>query len=204
MEKILLHPKKLTQTYADQETRRIMEKTIEFFETKGLARIKHDDHQRVWYEDFLEFQKREQIFAKLFTPAGYGGPNARWDSSRIVDFAEILAFYGLCYWYTFQVSQLGLGPVFLGKNEEVKHRTSKLLKEGAIFAFGLSEKEHGADIYATDMMLYPQGGGAWRATLRLNHDGSTAHGYRQRHLALPDLREAGRQRPSAVYRRGPV
>jgi len=164
MEKILLHPKKLTQTYADQETRRIMEKTIEFFETKGLARIKHDDHQRVWYEDFLEFQKREQIFAKLFTPAGYGGPNARWDSSRIVDFAEILAFYGLCYWYTFQVSQLGLGPVFLGKNEEVKHRTSKLLKEGAIFAFGLSEKEHGADIYATDMMLYPQEGGAWRAS----------------------------------------
>ena len=164
MEKILLHPKKLTQTYADQETRRIMEKTIEFFETKGLARIKHDDHQRVWYEDFLEFQKREQIFAKLFTPAGYGGPNARWDSSRIVDFAEILAFYGLCYWYTFQVSQLGLGPIFLGKNEEVKHRTSKFLKEGAIFAFGLSEKEHGADIYATDMMLYPQGGGAWRAS----------------------------------------
>jgi acyl-CoA dehydrogenase len=164
MERILLHPKKLTQTYADQETRRIMEKTVEFFETKGLARIKHDDHQRVWYEDFLEFQKREQIFAKLFTPAGYGGPNARWDSSRIVDFAEILAFYGLCYWYTFQVSQLGLGPIFLGKNEEVKHRTSKFLKEGAIFAFGLSEKEHGADIYATDMMLYPQGGGAWRAS----------------------------------------
>jgi acyl-CoA dehydrogenase len=163
MEKILLHPKKLTQTYADQETRRIMEKTIEFFETKGLAKIKHDDHQRVWYEDFLEFQKREQIFAKIFTPAGYGDPNARWDSSRIVEFAEILAFYGLCYWYTFQVSQLGLGPIFLGKNEEVKQRASKLLKEGGIFAFGLSEKEHGADIYASGTMLYPEGPSAWRA-----------------------------------------
>ena len=34
-----------------------------------------------------------------------------------------------------------------------------MLDEGAIFAFGLSEKAHGADIYSTDMVLTPGGDG---------------------------------------------
>ena len=34
-----------------------------------------------------------------------------------------------------------------------------MLEDGAIFAFGLSEKEHGADIYSTDMLLTPDGDG---------------------------------------------
>jgi acyl-CoA dehydrogenase len=58
---------------------------------------------------------------------------------------------------------LGLGPIFLGSNEEVKHKTAKLLQEGGVFAFGLSEKEHGADIYSTDMMLYPNEDGTYKA-----------------------------------------
>jgi acyl-CoA dehydrogenase len=53
----------------------------------------------------------------------------------------------------------------VGKNEEVKQKAAKLLKEGAIFAFGLSEKEHGADIYSSDMMLYPNGDGTYRANV---------------------------------------
>ncbi len=163
MEKILLNPKKTNRTFSDDETKQIIEKTIKFFENKGLAKIKDDDHKRVWYDDFIQFQKKEQIFAKLFTPAGYGDAKSRWDTSRIVEFAEVLGFYGLCYWYTFQVSQLGLGPIFIGKNEEVKRKAAKHLKEGAIFAFGLSEKEHGADIYSSDMMLYPNGDGTYRA-----------------------------------------
>ncbi len=54
---------------------------------------------------------------------------------------------------------LGLAPIWLGSNETAKHKTAKLLQEGGVFAFGLSEKEHGADIYSTEMMLYPQGRG---------------------------------------------
>lgn len=160
---ILLNPKKYVSKFEDAETREILEKTIEFFENKGLAAIKADDHERVWYQDFIDFQGENQIFAKLFTPAGYGDDSSRWDTSRIVAFAEILGFYGLAYWYTFQVSQLGLGPIFIGKNEEIKHRAVEELKKGSIFAFGLSEKEHGADIYSSDMMLYPQDDGTYLA-----------------------------------------
>ncbi len=163
MENILLNPKNILAHYADEETRQIMLKTIDFFEGRGLKKMKDDFHACTWYAEFLDFMKENQIMAKLLTPAGFGTAASRWDTSRITDFAEILGFYGLTYWYTFQVSALGLGPIFLGSNAEAKHRAAKLLKEGAIFAFGLSEKEHGADIYSSDMMLYPNPDGTYRA-----------------------------------------
>ena len=63
----------------------------------------------------------------MCTPAGYGAAEARWDTWRICEFAEILGFYGLQYWYTWQVSVLGLGPIWMSGNEPVKQRTARLL-----------------------------------------------------------------------------
>ncbi len=74
-----------------------------------------------------------------------------------------MAFYGLHYLYTWQVSILGLGPIWIGNKKKVKIKTAQLLKDGAIFAFGLSEKEHGADLYSTEMELAPQKNGTYRA-----------------------------------------
>jgi acyl-CoA dehydrogenase len=45
----------------------------------------------------------------------------------------------------------------------VKRRTARLLEEGGIFAFGLSERSHGADVYSTDMQLVPSGDGRYVA-----------------------------------------
>ncbi len=50
-------------------------------------------------------------------------------------------------WCAWQVSILGLGPIWMGDNEDVKHQTVQLLQDGGIFAFDLSEKDHGADLY---------------------------------------------------------
>jgi acyl-CoA dehydrogenase len=58
---------------------------------------------------------------------------------------------------------LGLGPIFNGDNEQVKLQAAQLLKEGAVFAFGLSEREHGADIYSSSMQLIPQADGSYLA-----------------------------------------
>ena len=160
---ILLNPKKHDREYPDERSKEIMLKTIEFFEKKGRQKIKEDDHERVWYEDFLEFIKEEEIFATLLTPPEYGDEDSRWDTWRICEFNEILAFYGLAYWYTWQVSILGLGPIWMSQNEEAKRKAAKLLKDGAIFAFGLSEREHGADIYSTEMSLTPKDDGTYRA-----------------------------------------
>ena len=160
---ILFNPRQLQAEHPDSKVNEILRKTVAFFEAKGKARLKADDQNRVWYTDFLEFVKREQVFSTLLTPAGYGGPDSRWDTSRLCVFNEVLGFYGLCYWYTWQVSILGLGPLWMSANEPLKHRTADLLEQGAIFAFGLSEKEHGADIYATDMQLAPQADGTYLA-----------------------------------------
>ncbi len=160
---ILLNPNRLSRQFSDPLSREIMQKTIAFFESRGKKRLKEDDHQRVWYSDFLDFIKKEKIFATLMTPSPYGSPDARWDTWRICEFNEILGFYGLNYWYTWQVTMLGLGPIWMSQNEEIKKKTAKLLQDGGIFAFGLSEKEHGADLYSSEMTLVPQPGGGYLA-----------------------------------------
>jgi acyl-CoA dehydrogenase len=59
---MLLNPKKHVSGCSDEQSKEIMRKTINFFETKGKRKLKQDDHERVWYADFLEFVKKENIF----------------------------------------------------------------------------------------------------------------------------------------------
>ncbi|WP_300463893.1 acyl-CoA dehydrogenase [Desulfobacula sp.] len=161
----LFNPKNENFDHLDPESKEIMTKTIAFFENRGKKKLKSDYHNRIWYDDFIEFLKQNQIFATLLTPSKYasGNKNARWDTRRICDFNEILGFYNLSHWYTWQVSILGLGPIWMSSNEPIKHTTAQLLKDGHIFAFGLSEKTHGADLYASDMSLTPLGDGHYVA-----------------------------------------
>ncbi len=161
---LFLNPKKHARKYPDERSREIMLKTIEFFENKGKTKLKEDDHERVWYDDFLAFVKENKIFAQFLTPTQYGkDENYRWDTYRNCEFSEILGFYGLHYWYTWQVSILGLGPIWMSNNEEAKRKAAALLEDGAIFAFGLSERAHGADVYSTDMVLSKQADGSYLA-----------------------------------------
>ena len=160
---LLLDPNKHERHYSDKRSREIMIKTIKFFENKGKVKLKEDDRNRVWYDDFLEFVKENKLFYELLTPSEYGEEGCRWDTWRNCEFNEILAFYGLHYWYTWQVSILGLGPIWMSHNIGEKQRAAKLLKEGHVFAFGLSEREHGADVYSTEMSLTPQPDGTYLA-----------------------------------------
>ena len=160
---ILFNPKKYERFHADERSKEIVLKTIAFFEGKGLKKIKDDDQTRIWYEDFLDFIRQERIFATLLTPAGYGAPESRWDMWRISEYNEVLAFYGLQYWYAWHVTILGLGPIWMGANEAMKCEAARLLAEGGIFAFGLSEREHGADLYANETTLFPQEDGTFLA-----------------------------------------
>jgi len=161
----LLQPKNYRSLMADEGSRAIMDKTIGFFETMGKVRLLEDYNKKIWYREFIEFIARERIFSKLLTPKAYadGDPDCRWDSARNSEYSELLAFYGLGYWYCFQVTILGLGPIWMSPNEPAKQKAAKLLKEGAIFAFGLSERTHGADIYSTETTLTPGDKGIWAA-----------------------------------------
>ena len=160
---MLLNPNNLQRRYPDRRSGEIMAATVDFFESRGKARLKSDDHNRVWYSDFLDHVGRERIFASLLTPAEYGASDCRWDTYRISEFAEIVGFYGLSYWYPFQVTALGLGPIWMSANEDAKRKAAAQLEAGEVFAFGLSEQTHGADVYRTDMILTPSEHG-WTAS----------------------------------------
>ncbi|SFW91924.1 acyl-CoA dehydrogenase [Amycolatopsis australiensis] len=162
---MLLNPREHDPAHFDAETRRLLRATIDWFEQRGKAKLTEDYHNRTFYADFVEFAGKEGLFSTFLTPAANAGgnPGKRWDTARIAALSEILGFYGLNYWYPWQVTILGLGPVWQSGNEAARQRAAEALDAGGVGAFGLSEKDHGADIYATDMVLTKDGDG-YRAT----------------------------------------
>lgn len=163
---MILDPNSPGFDHLEPRDREAIEATIGWFEERGKVALKDADRNHEWYSDYLAFQAQEGIFSRFLTPArdGGGDPERRWDTQRICAFNEVSAFYGLAYWYTWQVTILGLGPIFMSDNEAARARAARLLQGGEIFAFGLSERAHGADIYSTDMILTPEeAGGGWRA-----------------------------------------
>ncbi|MFI6374402.1 acyl-CoA dehydrogenase family protein [Streptomyces sp. NPDC050546] len=164
---LLFNPRTYDPAHFDPETRRLLRATVDWFEERGKRQLIEDYRTRAWLGDFLAFAAKESLFAAFLTPssaAGEGEPDKRWDTARIAALNEILGFYGLDYWYAWQVTILGLGPVWQSDNAAARARAAELLSQGEVFAFGLSEKAHGADIYSTDMLLEPDGDGGFRAT----------------------------------------
>ena len=164
---LLFNPASYDPAGLDPATRDDLRALIGFFEAKGLAEMKAEHHAGVWYEDFLAALAQNGTFARFGTPAEVGAltgaADARWDTTRINELNEILAFYSLSHWYAWQVTVLGLGPVWTSGNTDAKELVGDLLEDGAVFGFGLSEQHHGADIYSTDMVLTRSGDG-WRAS----------------------------------------
>ena len=143
--------------HLDAESRRLLRATVDWFEERGKRRLIADDQAKVWYTEFLDFVAREKLFATFCTPASEadGDQGKRWDAARNAALSEVLGFYGLQYWYAWQVTVLGLGPIWMSDNAAARRKAAELLDRGSVFAFGLSEKEHGADVYSTDMVLTP-------------------------------------------------
>jgi alkylation response protein AidB-like acyl-CoA dehydrogenase len=168
---LLFNPATYDPTFLDEETRTALKDLVAFFEAKGNDQMQAEYFAGTWYDDFLDFCAQRGLLAMMGTPSSVGGllggqegaAKARWDTARINEFNEILGFYSLAHWYAWQVTVLGLGPVWISSNEEAKAQVGKLLESGALFGFGLSEQTHGADIYSTDMILTRDGDG-WTAT----------------------------------------
>ncbi|MFK8844031.1 acyl-CoA dehydrogenase family protein [Streptomyces sp. Ac-502] len=170
---LLFNPRTYDPAHFDPETRRLLRATVDWFEDRGKRRLIEDYRSRAWLADFLAFAGKEGLFATFLTPASAAGApegqasgpsDKRWDTARIAALNEIFGFYGLDYWYAWQVTILGLGPVWQSDNAAARARAAELLADGEVFAFGLSEKTHGADIYNTDMLLEPDGDGGFLAS----------------------------------------
>jgi acyl-CoA dehydrogenase len=162
---LLFNPRTYDPEHFDPETKRLLRVTIDWFEQRGKTRLLEDYAAHTWYSDFLDFVAKEGLFATFLTPAAEAGndPDKRWDTARVAALSEVLGFYGLNYWYTWQVTILGLGPVWQSENPAARARAAHVLEGGGVCGFGLSERAHGADIYSTDMVLTPQADGSFRA-----------------------------------------
>lgn len=168
---LLFNPAQYDPSFLDDKTRESLKALVGFFENKGKQEMQAEYFAGTWYTDFIDFLAEQGLLAMMGTPSEVGrllggdegAAQARWDTARINEFNEILGFYSLAHWYAWQVSVLGLGPVWISENAEAKAQVGKMLEAGSIFGFGLSEKEHGADIYSTDMILTRSGEG-WTAS----------------------------------------
>ena len=78
---ILLNPRKHDRKYPDERSREVMLATIAFFESKGLRRLKEDDHAAVWYEDGLRCASLVH-YGKSAYAAGTGQEGPLTESGR--------------------------------------------------------------------------------------------------------------------------
>lgn len=136
---------------------------IDFFQGKGLEELKREDRQEEWYQDWIDYQARHGIYAGLLSPQQYSSRGHQFSISRLVRFLEVFAYFSPAHGYSLHVSFLGLFPILMSDNEPLKREAVARLEAGGLFAFGVSEKAHGADLFANEFLLTPAPGGGWTA-----------------------------------------
>ena len=62
---LLFNPNTYDPPHFDPETRRQLRALIDWFESRGKARLLQDDLDAEWVSDFLDFIGKERIFARL-------------------------------------------------------------------------------------------------------------------------------------------
>ena len=72
---LLFDPNTYDPQQFDAETRRLLRATIDLFEGQGKKRILDDDLTAQWPADFVEFVKREKLFATFLTPSEFADGN---------------------------------------------------------------------------------------------------------------------------------
>ena len=101
-----------------------MRRTIAFFEAKGKAPAQRGRSQARLVRRLHRVPAAGGDLRDPADAAALRSGDARWDTWRNCEFNEILAFYGLAYWYTWQVSILGLGPIWMSPNEDAKRKAA--------------------------------------------------------------------------------
>ncbi len=82
---------------------------------------------------------------------------------KLVRFLEVFAYFSPAHAYSLQVSFLGLFPILMSSNEPLIQEAIARLESGGLFAFGVSEKAHGSDLFANEFTVTPTDAGGWLA-----------------------------------------
>lgn len=173
-------------------------KLIEFFEAKGVRKLKEEDRREQWYEDWLGYQAKHRLYASLLSPKCYSALGNQFDLLRLTRFYELLGYVSPSHGYSMQVTFLGLFSILMGSNESLKREAVASLEDGGLFALGVSEKSHGSDLLGNEFTLREIGDG------RLLANGAKYYiGNANCASIISILARREGQRPNARERRAP-
>jgi acyl-CoA dehydrogenase len=150
-----------TSVYLQDQSLRLL---VTFFQNKGLAELKQEDRQEDWYQDWITYQARHGLYASVLSPRRYSSRGHRFDISKLARFVEAFSYFSPAHAYSMHVSLLGLFPILMSANEPLKKEAVAKLEEGGLFAFAISEKAHGADLFANQFTVRSTGATGLPAT----------------------------------------
>jgi acyl-CoA dehydrogenase len=92
---------------------------------------------------------------------------------RLTRFFEVFGYCSPAHGYSFQVTFLGLFSILVGTNSAVKQEAVAKLERGGVFAFGISEKQHGSDLLANEFIIREGSPGHFTANGTKNYIGNS-------------------------------
>jgi acyl-CoA dehydrogenase len=128
-------------------------KLVEFFTSKGLAAIKQEDREELWYSDWIAYQQKHRLYADVLSPAEFSNRSNFFDLLRYARFIEVVAYCSPAHGYSLQVTFLGLISILMGSNPLLKREAVSALESGELLAFGVSERDHGSDLLANEFTI---------------------------------------------------
>ena len=126
---------------------------VEFFAAKGPTALRADDRAGAWHEDWIRYQGEHGLLASVLSPKAYSTRGTQFDLLNLTRFWEASSYFSPAHAYSLHVSFLGLFPILRGGNEALKREAVAKLEAGAVFAFGVSERDHGADLLANEFAV---------------------------------------------------
>ena len=136
---------------------------VDFFRDKGLEVLKQEDRDEGWYQDWIDYQAQHGLYASLLSPRRYSSLGNRFDIRKLTRFLEVFAYFSPAHAYSLHVSFLGLFPILMSSNDALKKEAVAKLEGGGLFAFGVSEKAHGSDLFANEFLAKQAGPAGWLA-----------------------------------------
>ena len=153
----------------DSSTRNL----VQFFNAKGLAALKDEDRREQWYDDWLAYQARHNLYASLLAPRQYSKQGGELNLLRLTRFFEVFGYCSPAHGYSLQVTFLGLFSILMGTNSALKEEAVAKLEQGGLFAFGISERNHGSDLLANEFVIEETGPGKFTANGVKNYIGNS-------------------------------
>jgi acyl-CoA dehydrogenase len=147
-------------------------KLAAFFRAKGLAALKDEDRNEQWYQDWINYQAAHRLYASVLSPKQYSTLGFEFDLLRLTRFLEVFGYFSPAHGYSLQTTFLGLFAILMGTNADLKREAVAALEAGGLMGFGVSEKDHGADLLGNEFTVSEVGPGRFVASGRKYYIGN--------------------------------